>query len=142
MGLLKRNSKRAMAIIVTASMVVGSMGISFAANFSDVNNHWAAKQINSLVNRGIVSGYNDGTFKPNNYITRAEFISLINKAFNYKLVYDVDYKDVSLKDWYYDDLRKAKAKGYISGYEDNTIRPNNKITRQEVAVIMAKVLNK
>lgn len=142
MGFLKRNSKRAMAIIVTTSMVVGSMGISFAANFKDVNNHWAAKQINSLVNRGIVSGYNNGTFKPDNYITRAEFISLVNKAFNFKVVYDVDYKDVSSKDWYYEDLRKAKAKEYISGYEDNTIRPNNKITRQEVAVIMAKVLNK
>ncbi|WFD11114.1 S-layer homology domain-containing protein [Tepidibacter hydrothermalis] len=142
MGLLKRNSKRAMAIILSASMVVGSMGISFAASFSDVNNHWAANQIKSLVSRGIISGYNDGTFKPDNYITRAEFISLINKAFNYKLVYDINYKDTSSKDWFYEDLRKAKAKGYISGYEDNTIRPNNKITRQEVAVIMAKVLNK
>ncbi|CAH2215100.1 S-layer homology domain-containing protein [Tepidibacter aestuarii] len=142
MGLLKRISKRAMAIILTTSMIVGSMGVSFAANFSDINNHWAANQIKSLVNKGIVSGYSDGTFKPDNYITRAEFISLINKAFNFKLVYNIDYKDVSSQDWFYEDLRKAKAKGYISGYEDNTMRPNNKITRQEVAVIMAKVLNK
>ncbi|WP_099189055.1 S-layer homology domain-containing protein [Tepidibacter mesophilus] len=142
MGLLKRNSKSTIAIILSASMVVGSMGISFAASFSDVNNHWAANQIKSLVNKGVVSGYSDGTFKPDNHITRAEFISLINKAFNLKLVYDINYKDVSSKDWFYEDLRKAKAKGYISGYEDNTIRPNNKITRQEVAVIMAKVLNK
>ncbi|MEJ8554016.1 S-layer homology domain-containing protein, partial [Tepidibacter sp. Z1-5] len=139
----KKSIKKAMATMITTSMIVSSMGMSFATNFeqlSDVDNHWAANQIKSLVNKGVVSGYSDGTFKPDNYITRAEFISLINKAFNLKLVYDVNYKDASSKDWFYEDLRKAK--GYISGYEDNTIRPNNKITRQEVAVIMAKVLNK
>jgi predicted extracellular nuclease len=131
-----------MAILLTITMLISSMGISFATNFSDIKNHWAEKQINTLIKKGILSGYSDGSFKPDNYITRAEFIALINKTYNFKAVYNIDYKDVTPQDWYYEDLRKAKAQGYISGYEDNTIRPNNPITRQEVAVIMAKVLNK
>jgi hypothetical protein len=120
-----------------------SMGIGFSENlktFSDIENHWAKTQIQKLVKKRVISGYSDGTFKPNKQITRAEFIALINKAYNFKLVYDIDFKDVSADDWFYEDIRKAKAKGYISGYEDKTIRPNDLITRQEVAVIMGKVL--
>ncbi|SHH23353.1 chitobiase/beta-hexosaminidase C-terminal domain-containing protein [Tepidibacter thalassicus] len=49
--------RRAMATLLTIAMLISSMGISFAANFSDVKNHWAEKQINSLVSRGILSGY-------------------------------------------------------------------------------------
>ncbi|MCT4507947.1 MAG: leucine-rich repeat protein [Tepidibacter sp.] len=143
MALLKRNIKRSLSIIISASMIMTSTGIGFSENlktFSDIENHWAKTQIQKLVKKRVISGYSDGTFKPNKQITRAEFIALINKAYNFKLVYDIDFKDVSADDWFYEDIRKAKAKGYISGYEDNTVRPNDLITRQEVAVIMEKVL--
>ncbi len=136
-----RTLRGAMATLLTSSMLIGSMGLGFAAGFSDIENHWAQKQINNWVNRGTVSGYQDGTFKPDAPITRAEFVALVNKVYRYQAVYDVDYTDVSSSDWYYEDFRKAKAQGYINGYADKTIKPNNKITRQEVAVIMSKILH-
>lgn len=108
---------------------------------TDIKGHWAETQITSLVEKGIVSGYTDGTFRPDNTITRAEFMTLSNRAFAYKAQADISYTDVNISDWFYEEVAKAKAAGYISGYEDGTMKPNNQISRQEVAIIVAKIKN-
>ncbi|MGI6145153.1 MAG: S-layer homology domain-containing protein, partial [Peptococcia bacterium] len=53
------------------------------ANFKDIENHWAVRQISDWLNKDLVGGYTDGTFKPDNSITRAEFIALVNRAFGF-----------------------------------------------------------
>jgi len=50
--------------------------------FKDVENHWAKSSINLWIEKGLIKGYSDGTFKPNGYITRGEFINLVNNVIN------------------------------------------------------------
>ena len=114
--------------------------VVLAAQFSDIRGHWAEAQINNWVSKGLIKGYDDGTFKPNSQMKRAEFISLVNRAFGFVKTANIDdYSDVTTEDWYFQDIAKAKAQGYISS-DDNTIRPEEPITRQEVAVMLGKIL--
>lgn len=129
------------------SLVIGTLLILFFSliNFAvavpqDIDGHWAAKQTGELVNRGIISGYADGSFKPDNLITRAEFVTMVNKAFGFSAESQTDYKDIKVSDWFAGEIAKAKAAGYISGYPDGTFKPNKEIERQEAAAVLAKVL--
>jgi len=115
--------------------------VAFGGQISDISDHWAKDQITSLMDKSFITGYEDGTFKPDNNITRAEFMAIINRAFNYTEKAEGSYIDVPDSAWYTDVIKQAKAAGYISGYADGTIKPNNYISRQEAAVIIAKIKN-
>src|SRR5690606_11728029 len=78
-------------------------------------------------------------FKPNQAITRAEFVTLVNKVFNFSAMNEISFKDMHAEDAYYSEIKKAITAGYLSGYEDGTVRPGAVITRQEAAVVLAKV---
>jgi alpha-tubulin suppressor-like RCC1 family protein len=124
--------------------MTSTISTSFAAtntSFKDISGHWAEKEINDWTSKGLIAGYEDSTFKPDNPITRAEFIALVNRSFNIKNTAQINFSDVKPSDWYYSDIQKAKAAGFISGYEDNTMRPNKSITRQEAASIISRLLN-
>ena len=112
-----------------------------AADLNDISNHWAKSQIEDMVSKGVVAGYPDNTFIPDKSLTRAEFMVMVNRAFNLTATATTDYTDVNATDWFATEIAKAKAAGYITGYEDGTMRPNNLISRQEIAVILAKMLN-
>jgi hypothetical protein len=105
--------------------------------FTDISSHWAKDWINKAVNMGFVSGYEDGTFKPDRTITRAEFSTMLNKAIQVETSQEIDFYDVSAKDWFYNEVRKSVAAGFFSGYDDNTFKPNNPIKRQEAAKVVA-----
>lgn len=107
--------------------------------FKDISEHWAKDTILEFVEKEYIDGYEDNTFRPNNGITRAEFIKIVNKFFNLTKESDINFSDVKADEWYYKDLRIAVEAGYINGYEDNTFRPYENITRQEVAKIISKV---
>ncbi|WCK54300.1 S-layer homology domain-containing protein [Aneurinibacillus sp. Ricciae_BoGa-3] len=68
------------SVLISGSMVMAIAG-SALADVKDVSGHWAQAQITKWVDKGYISGYADGTFKPNNSITRAEFMTLVNKSF-------------------------------------------------------------
>lgn len=108
--------------------------------FSDISGHWAESRINEASKIGFVTGYQDGTFKPDKTITRAEFATLLNNAMKNDDMINVDLEDVKSSDWYFNQIEKAVAVGYFSGYEDNTFRPNNPITRQEVAKVVSNAI--
>ncbi|MBP7332220.1 MAG: S-layer homology domain-containing protein [Firmicutes bacterium] len=111
------------------------------ASLSDVGDHWAKAGIEKWVDSGLAKGYPDGTFKPDNNITRAEFVALMNRAFDVpKKDAVAGFADVNAADWYYADVCAAANGGYVTGYEDNTFRPNNAITRAEAAAIVARLL--
>ena len=67
-------------------------------------------------------------------------MALVNRAFNYQEKAEIDYKDVADTAWYADAVKIARAAGYISGYEDDTMKPDNPISRQEAATIIMKIL--
>ena len=81
------------------------------------------------------------TFRPNDSITRAEFIKIVNRKFNFTELEDISFTDVNKEAWYYEEVQKAFKAGYIKGNGDNTFKPNNPITREEVAVIITSIMN-
>jgi len=112
---------------------------AFAATASDISGNWAKDTIQSWMNEGLIKGYPDGTFKPDQNITRAEFMTLVNRAFNYTEVAATNYTDVKSGSWYATEVAKAKAAGYITGYPGGMIEPDNPISREEVATIIMKI---
>ena len=137
----KSAMRRGLFAALIVLMLTGTCSTGFAATtFSDVNGHWAANSINYGVARGFINGYTDGTFKPDYPVTRAEFSKMLNIAFGISNTQATSFRDVPSTAWYATEVKKAVAAGYINGYEDNTFRPNNNITRQEAAVMIASVI--
>lgn len=112
-----------------------------AAKTPDYKGHWAEKQIGRWVEQGYINGYEDGTFRPDQSVSRGEFVKLVNHAFGLKEATDIDYADLSSTHWAHEEARTAVKAGYISGYEDQTIRLDHSITRQEAAVIVSGLLH-
>ncbi|MFA9422047.1 MAG: S-layer homology domain-containing protein [Sedimentibacter sp.] len=108
--------------------------------FSDIDGHWAKNWITQAVELGFVSGYEDGTFKPDRTITRAEFSKLLNNAMHIENTVSLNFSDVNKNDWFYNEVQKSVASGFFSGYEDNTFRPNNPIKREEVAKVVSSAI--
>ncbi len=126
--------------VETASDELKSEKVTNEDLFSDISGHWAEGRIKEASKIGFVTGYQDGTFKPDKTVTRAEFATLLNNAMKNEDTTHVDLKDIKSSDWYYNQIEKAVAVGYFSGYEDNTFRPNNPITRQEVAKVISNAI--
>jgi hypothetical protein len=113
------------------------------SGYSDVPpSHWAFNDITSLGAKGIIKGYPDGTFKPDNNITRAEFAVVLAKALGWAAKPGGhDFADADeIPDWARGCIFAAVDKGVISGYEDNTFRTNRPVTRSEIAVIVVRAL--
>lgn len=105
------------------------------ADFSDVpENVWYYDAVSILGGSGIISGDEYGNFRPNSYITRAEFAKLIVSAFSVDSE-GKSFLDVAEDAWYFQYVKKASGAEIISGYEGN-FRPNDYITRQDAAVII------
>lgn len=121
--------------------------------FSDILGHWAYKLIIEYNEDGIVGGYNDGTFKPNKSVSRAEFIKIaidaLTKTTSKLTVFgssgtipDVasgKFTDVPKDAWYLNQLNFALENKLISGYPDGTFGPNNPITRIEAITILSRI---
>ena len=117
--------------------------VKITKSFSDVpTDAWYAKAVNTLSSLGMLGGYPDGTFRPDAPITRAEFAA-IALAFAYDPASaSCSYTDVNANAWYYTYVAQATTYGWIGGYPDGSFRPNNSITRAEVAVIVNNMLGR
>src|SRR5450830_605871 len=136
------NLKRIVAVLIFFCLMFSLIPANtFAVAASDISDHWAQVKIQSWMDKGLIKGYPDGTFKPDQNVTRAEFMTLANRAFGYTAVVPITYTDVKTGSWYAPKVAKAKAAGYISGYPDGTMKPENPITREEVATIVARIKN-
>ncbi|WNS41201.1 S-layer homology domain-containing protein [Paenibacillus sp. MMS20-IR301] len=111
-----------------------------AAAAKDASGHWAENVLAEWQQKGLLTGYQDGSLKPDQQITRAEFTALVNKSFGYTQTAAISYKDVTPSNWFYTDIAKAAAAGYINGYPDQMFRPNQPLTREEMAVIASTIL--
>ena len=107
--------------------------------FLDVQDHWGKNEILDFAEKEYINGYEDGTFRPDKPMTRAEFVKVINKFFGFTDGGEVPFKDVEKGLWSYNEISIAVNQGYINGYTDNTFRPNELITRQEAAKIIATI---
>ena len=106
------------------------------------NSHWAYDSISKLSNLKIVSGNPDGSFRPNDAVTRAEFLKILVTAFQDDISVDADksFEDVAKDDWYYECVNKAYSAGIVTGDADGKIRPDDKMTREEMAALIFRTL--
>lgn len=138
---MKKKFRGLMTGILGMSMLLGSLGSASAAAVpKDIQGHWAQAQLQQWLDRGYLGGYPDGTVKPNKAITRGEYVTMVNRLFGFTSKATVTFKDMKSTNWNYSEVAKAVEAGYIGGYEDNTFRANNPLTREEAAVITAKLL--
>lgn len=108
--------------------------------YPDIETHWAKSEITALAEKEIISGYGDGSFKPDNKITRAEFLALGIRLLGTDKMVDISFSDVNSSDWYYDIVSKGVAEGVIS--DDKAFRPNDPITREEMCKIISIISDK
>ena len=114
-------------------------------SFPDVNeDDWFNVTVSSLANMGAISGYEDGTFRPNEPISRAELAAMAVRFYD---TFEAEYEegtflDVDGDEWYADAIAAAEELGIIGGYPDGTVRPNNNITRAETCAIVNRVLER
>ena len=112
------------------------------SGFSDVKNSaWYNNAISTLTKAGILKGYEDGTFQPNGYITRAEFATIAIRFFSG--VYEGEDLFPDIKGhWAEDYINNAANKGLVKGYEDGTFGPDRYITRAEAVTLVNRTLNR
>ena len=97
-----------------------------------------------MASKGIIHGRNSKCFDPQFFITRAEFAALITKM----LPYEVEetkispFEDIRPNDWYFQPVQTAYKKDLMKGVSNSRFHPNENITRQEMAVVLAKILEK
>ena len=139
------NITRAESATIFYRLLKDSVQIQYGTienDFSDVSvGQWFNTAVSTLARLGLVNGYADGTFKPNQFITRAEFVSLMIAFFEPEEILDSNaFTDISDGEWYYNAIMRAVDKGFISGYPDGSFKANQYITRAEVCKIVNSVM--
>lgn len=114
---------------------------SYRASFADVDNAWYNKYIGYLEDKDVLSGYEDGTFRPNNSVTRGEMCAIIVRAQRFGLIpVDGMFTDVTDEDWAKNYITTLASMNIVSGYEDGTFGTYSPITRAETVAIINRVL--
>ena len=110
--------------------------------FRDVQGLWAQPYIEALAAKNIIAGFPDGTFKPNEPVTRAQFAAIISKAFAPKPQRGVvNFQDVSNSFWGYKAIQEAYRGGFVTGYPNGSFQPTQEIPRVQALVSLASGLN-
>lgn len=113
-----------------------------AKSFSDVpESKWYAEAVGVISGLGIVSGYPDGTFRPDKFITRAEFVKMA-AGFDTLTEGEASFRDVKADSWAAPYIASASEKGWISGFSDNTFRPGDLITRAQAVTVLNHMLGR
>lgn len=108
----------------------------------DVRGHWAESYIAMLSQKGTIGGFPDGSFRPNEPITRAQFAAIAVKALNLPPAgRPANFKDVSSRYWASNAIAAVSDAGLVTGFPDGSFRPEDKITRAQALVILSKALN-
>ncbi|WP_421657650.1 S-layer homology domain-containing protein [Leptothermofonsia sp. ETS-13] len=113
----------------------------FPSGFSDTQGHWAAGFIQGLVSREFIRGFEDGTFRPEAQLTRAQYAAILAKAFDLPARQPAaNFSDVPSSFWAYGAIQKAAQMGFLSGFPDGTFRPNQNLTRVQAMVSLVNGL--
>ena len=115
---------------------------SQSSGYSDVKTgDWFNNAVSTLSNAGIIAGYEDGSFRPNGYITRAEFATIAARFFDVTYSGKDLFPDIS-GHWAKDYINQAANKGFVNGYEDGTFKPDRNITRAEAVTLVNRTLDR
>ncbi len=130
--------KKLLSVILCVILMLGMLSVSAAdASYRDTNGHWAKECISEWSGLGILTGF-DGSFMPDNPITRGEFATVLNRVFRFDMPAQNTFLDLD-EDFYTRHILCLSEKGIMSGYEGK-VRPNDYITREEASAMLCKVL--
>ncbi len=104
---------------------------------NDISAHWAEANIKELIALGAISGYPDGTFKPDNSITRAEFVSILVKTFDLESQHGKDFAD-TVGHWAGKAISTSVYHGVVKGYGNNRFGPDDYITREQMVLMIVR----
>ena len=125
--------------VVTCFVLMVSMYV-FA--FPDVDGSTVTgKAVEKMHSHGYIQGFDDGTFRPDDTLTRAEFVTIINKMYGFSVESENIFTDINENDWYYGAVLTAVQAGYIKGMGDGRFAPNEAVTREQVCVMLNSILN-
>ncbi|MEA1962483.1 MAG: S-layer homology domain-containing protein [Bacillota bacterium] len=132
---------RARLVMLLLLLWVCPVQAAEVSEFTDLQDHWAREEILLLMEQGVSQGYPDRSYRPEQGLTRAEFVSQVNRCFDLVPPDTINPEDYGIDPevWYARDLALAVQAGYIKGYEDGSLRPHAMINRQETAVILARL---
>jgi len=137
------NSDLQKKVLLPVDLQLQLPGDPALVRLTDIKGHWAEAAIRQAVAYGRVSGYTDGSFKPQGLVTRAEFAAMLTRALQLPLskVGSLDYTDnAALPDWSKPYIAAVARSGWMSGYDDGAFRAQQPITRAEIASILARIL--
>lgn len=118
-------------------------GTDFDSSFADVRKgSWYANQVAYLERFGVISGYKDGTFRPNNAVTRAEFVAIASRFEQPELTSQQYFPDVPNSHWASVVINSSYLQGWIGGYKDGTFQPDKSITRAEAVSALNRLLKR
>jgi hypothetical protein len=109
-------------------------------HFDDLDeSHWADGPVQYLAEEGVLTGYADGTFRPNINVTRAQFAKMVVEAMGWAVITPAQatFSDVASNNWAYGYVETAAAHGVIGGYGDGTFRPGADVTRAQVSKMVS-----
>lgn len=134
---------RAQAAMIISRIDLGKDPVGEFSSFSDVDQEmWYADAVGYMEKNNYISGYKDGTFKPNKKISRAEFAALVSRYLNFDMPGDITFRDVKESDWYYNPIAQMVSGGYMNGKSKNKFDPDKAITRAEALSVLVKVANR
>jgi mannan endo-1,4-beta-mannosidase len=110
-----------------------------SAALSDISGHWAQSSVEKWVANGVLGGYPNGMFYPNQNISRAEFVTILNRVFAFYAKSDEAFSDVSASSWYADQLSLARQAGIYQGFPGNKAEADTNITREDAITMLARL---
>ena len=118
--------KRTLCLLLTAVLLLGMIPALTLPSQA----HWADPYLDQLIEWGFMRG--DQATNPDEPLTRADFMAIVNRAYGYHELGPIPFEDVQTTDWFYDDVRIAYTANYISGTSDTTVSPNATLNRETV----------
>ncbi len=128
--------KRACAFLLCLCMLLGFLPVFTPTAQAAASNYY----LDRLVSWDIMRGDQAGNLEPNRSITRAEFVTMLNRTFGYIKTGAQPFRDVVTRDWYYDDISAAYTAGYFQGTSKSTASPNATLTREEATTMLCRNL--
>ena len=115
--------------------------VASSGTFADVQGHWAQAYIQALAVKNVITGFPDGSFKPNDPVTRAQFAVIVSKAFSpTPRRSGTAFADVAKSFWGFNAIQTASQGGFMAGYPGGTFKPEQKIPRVQALVAIANGL--
>ncbi|MFF2092103.1 S-layer homology domain-containing protein [Paenibacillus sp. NPDC058174] len=147
--MLRKQARRKISIVLALAMILSIFSTNYfafaaetttAATLSDIDQSYAKAEITALVEKGILAGFTDGTFKPGDSLTRAQLAKVLVLSLNKEedLSGAASFKDVASSDWFAGYVGALVKSGITQGTSANSFSPNQTVTREELAVFFIR----